>query len=265
MTERAAYIGRIRNLSRARGAEPTTTSPRAARLPDARQSRAVRRSRLSEDDDAAIPEKKPPCWSNCSAEELPPKALQKLGEAFAEGAARRLVARHGPPADGSASCLRPYATPRRLAVRLSANAGRARRQGRRPQKAACRCPWRSTRTASPRPPLAQETGADARPSPDQLAPLERATARPKPSSCEGTRRARHAGRRPAEGAGRNAIAKLPIPKVMTLPARRRLRTAAAGVRAPGARPDRAAWRRGVVPVERAGPRRPAAPRTATAS
>ena len=50
-------------------------------------------------------------------EELPPKALQKLGQAFAEGV-RATLARHGLLADGCA--VQPYATPRRLAVRLSA-------------------------------------------------------------------------------------------------------------------------------------------------
>ena len=50
-------------------------------------------------------------------EELPPKALQKLGQAFAEGI-RATLARHGLLADGSQTDA--YATPRRLAVRLSA-------------------------------------------------------------------------------------------------------------------------------------------------
>lgn len=50
-------------------------------------------------------------------EELPPKALQKLGQAFAEGV-RATLARHGLLADGCT--VEPYATPRRLAVRLSA-------------------------------------------------------------------------------------------------------------------------------------------------
>jgi len=50
-------------------------------------------------------------------EELPPKALQKLGQAFAEGV-RATLHKHGLLADGCAA--EPYATPRRLAVRLSA-------------------------------------------------------------------------------------------------------------------------------------------------
>ncbi|MFC4278415.1 glycine--tRNA ligase subunit beta [Achromobacter aloeverae] len=50
-------------------------------------------------------------------EELPPKALRKLGVAFAEGVRATLAAR-GLLAEGCS--VQPYATPRRLAVRLSA-------------------------------------------------------------------------------------------------------------------------------------------------
>lgn len=50
-------------------------------------------------------------------EELPPKALQKLGQAFAEGV-RATLERHGLLAEGCAATA--YATPRRLAVHLSA-------------------------------------------------------------------------------------------------------------------------------------------------
>lgn len=50
-------------------------------------------------------------------EELPPKALQKLGQAYAEGV-RATLARHGLLADGCT--VTAYSTPRRLAVHLSA-------------------------------------------------------------------------------------------------------------------------------------------------
>lgn len=50
-------------------------------------------------------------------EELPPKALNRLGQAFAEGIAAGLKSR-GLLADGSTTTA--YATPRRLAVHLSA-------------------------------------------------------------------------------------------------------------------------------------------------
>jgi glycyl-tRNA synthetase beta chain len=50
-------------------------------------------------------------------EELPPKALQKLGQAFAEGV-RATLDRHGLLAEGCA--VTAYSTPRRLAVHLSA-------------------------------------------------------------------------------------------------------------------------------------------------
>src|SRR5690606_1137258 len=49
-------------------------------------------------------------------EELPPKALQKLGQAFAEGV-RATLAKHCLLTD--ASGVTAFATPRRLAVRLS--------------------------------------------------------------------------------------------------------------------------------------------------
>lgn len=50
-------------------------------------------------------------------EELPPKALQKLGQAYAEGV-RGTLERHGLLAEGCA--VTAYSTPRRLAVHLSA-------------------------------------------------------------------------------------------------------------------------------------------------
>ncbi|OZI28563.1 glycine--tRNA ligase subunit beta [Bordetella genomosp. 7] len=55
-------------------------------------------------------------------EELPPKALQKLGQAFAEGL-RATLHKHGLLADGCD--VAAYATPRRLAVRLSQVRGQA--------------------------------------------------------------------------------------------------------------------------------------------
>jgi glycyl-tRNA synthetase beta chain len=50
-------------------------------------------------------------------EELPPKALRKLGDAYADGIRRELAARGLLAPD---CVMEPYATPRRLAVRLSA-------------------------------------------------------------------------------------------------------------------------------------------------
>ena len=49
-------------------------------------------------------------------EELPPKALQRLGEAFAEGIVAGLGERGFPT---PASAVTPYATPRRLAVAIT--------------------------------------------------------------------------------------------------------------------------------------------------
>ncbi len=94
VTERAAYIGRIRNLARSRGAE-LPRQPRAAGLPDG----------------AAVPGPTK-CWRSSPeegerrrmnstrnllvelfVEELPPKALKKLGEAFAGTLAASLQGR----------------------------------------------------------------------------------------------------------------------------------------------------------------------------
>jgi glycyl-tRNA synthetase beta chain len=61
-------------------------------------------------------------------EELPPKALKKLGEAFAQGIAQGLAARKLTQAD---SQITSYATPRRLAVLITQVATQAPDQARR--------------------------------------------------------------------------------------------------------------------------------------
>src|SRR6218665_3671887 len=62
-------------------------------------------------------------------QELPPKALQKLGEAFAAVLGEQLLALG---LASPASVVTPYASPRRLAAHVSAVAGRApARAGRR--------------------------------------------------------------------------------------------------------------------------------------
>src|SRR5690606_850533 len=58
-------------------------------------------------------------------EELPPKALQKLGLAFAEGL-RKTLDQHHLLAEGCTTT--DFSTPRRLAVRLSAVLGQAPEQ-----------------------------------------------------------------------------------------------------------------------------------------
>ena len=55
-------------------------------------------------------------------EELPPKALKKLGEAFAAELARGLQAQG---LAGAHSAVTPYASPRRLAVHISGVAAQA--------------------------------------------------------------------------------------------------------------------------------------------
>ncbi len=61
-------------------------------------------------------------------EELPPKALKKLGEAFASGIAQGLVARKLVPADARVTS---FATPRRLAVHIESVASLGPEQARR--------------------------------------------------------------------------------------------------------------------------------------
>ena len=55
-------------------------------------------------------------------EELPPKALKKLGEAFAAGLAAGLRAQG---LVGEAAVVTPFASPRRLAAHITAVSGRA--------------------------------------------------------------------------------------------------------------------------------------------
>jgi glycyl-tRNA synthetase beta chain len=61
-------------------------------------------------------------------EELPPKALKKLGEAFAHGIAQGLAARK---LSADQSIVTPYATPRRLAVHITHVAAQSPAQARR--------------------------------------------------------------------------------------------------------------------------------------
>ena len=80
-------------------------------------------------------------------EELPPKALQKLGQAFAEGV-RATLHKHGLLADGCQATA--FATPRRLAVRLSQVREQAPDQDYAEKLMPVKVAW--TPTATPRPP-----------------------------------------------------------------------------------------------------------------
>jgi glycyl-tRNA synthetase beta chain len=61
-------------------------------------------------------------------EELPPKALKKLGEAFAHGIAQGLISRKLAPADARVSS---FATPRHLAVHIEAVAAMGPQEAKR--------------------------------------------------------------------------------------------------------------------------------------
>jgi glycyl-tRNA synthetase beta chain len=117
VTERAAYIGRIRNLARSRGAE-LLREPRAPGLSHgaARMGRATHRL----DQEGRI---SPMTITTSSlllelfVEELPPKALKKLGDAFAGVLFEQLQSQGLATAD---SQLTAYASPRRLAAHITA-------------------------------------------------------------------------------------------------------------------------------------------------
>ncbi len=168
-------------------------------------------------------------------EELPPKALKKLGEAFAATLAASLKA------------ARPRRRRRcRHVIRLAAPARRAphrrRRESRRQtgsaEAHAGRRGARRRRPADARP--AEEAcraGSGRLGSADAQAPARRQGRSPVPRQ-HGSRR--HAGRRPAGGAGSRA-GRAADPQGDDLPAGRRLEQRE--FRASGAQAGRAAWRR----------------------
>ena len=130
VTERAAYIGRIRNARAERRAE-LPREPRAARLSDGaeglgRRGRGAaggeaRRRREAAGLMATAPPR--PLLVELFVEELPPKALKKLGAAFADGIAAGL--RAGVAARGERD---------RHVVRDAAPARRADRRRRRSRR-----------------------------------------------------------------------------------------------------------------------------------
>ena len=104
VTERAAYIGRIRTLSRM-VAQAYYDSREALGFPMLALGRRAWRH-----------ERRATLTVELLTEELPPKALKLLGEAFAEGILDGLRDRGFLQA---ASTKTPYATPRRLAVKVT--------------------------------------------------------------------------------------------------------------------------------------------------
>jgi len=128
VTERAAYIGRIRNLARA-VAQGYLDSRQRLAFPMLRAGAAggaVPPSGAADGAGAAQSEARSPSQARATllvellTEELPPKALGRLDAAFAEGL-RAALSKAGFLAPESA--VKSFATPRRLAVEISAVAG----------------------------------------------------------------------------------------------------------------------------------------------
>jgi hypothetical protein len=188
-------------------------------------------------------------------EELPPKALKKLGEAFATVLADSLKAQGLAGRCGGHA----FASPRRLAVHVSRRRGAGGRPARAGQADAGGVALDAAGQAHAR--AAEEAGAlGPMPAPAAAAQARRSTARPRRCSSTPCAR-RHAGRRPAEGAGRGHR-QAAHPQGHAVPAGRRLEQRA--LRAPGAWPGGAARRRRGALSRRSACRRAAA-RRATAS
>lgn len=102
VTERAHYIGRIRQISRA-VAQSYYDSRERLRLPDVRKQ-GTRRIKMAS------------LLVELQTEELPPKALKNLSEAFAQSLFDNLK-KQGFVAEGAK--VLPYGSPRRLAVHIS--------------------------------------------------------------------------------------------------------------------------------------------------
>ena len=105
MTERAGYIGRIRNLARA-VAQSYYDSRERLGFPMAGTVANPARPR---DGSASL-------LVELQTEELPPRALKSLATAFAAGIEAGLHAHHFLTADSRVS---PFGTPRRLAVHIT--------------------------------------------------------------------------------------------------------------------------------------------------
>ena len=127
VTERAAYIGRIRNLARA-VAQSYLRQPRAAGLPDGAAGlgrRSAGPARAEEGRLSMTTHKN--LLVELFVEELPPKALKKLGEAFAAALAERPARRRAWPPPMRRSTA--FASPRRLAVHVAGVVAEGGRHG----------------------------------------------------------------------------------------------------------------------------------------
>ncbi len=266
VTERAAYIGRIRNLARAVGksyldsrarlgfpmapkahaeevlaelAKPPSSRPRrpgALVAPILNQIRFWRPYLVSASSYQKYHDRKESPLLNCLLKNCPPRPCKSWAMPLPR--AVRATASPGPLASSRIHVLRLYASPRRLGRAHHRSAAPGRRQGR---VAKLMPGGRGPRTPQARPPRRCSRswppwGADA----SAVAGLQREGRRQGRSlvlryHCQGCA----ADRWPAKSPGRS-LAKLPIPKVMTLPAAGRAGPASE-FRAPGPWPGRAAW------------------------
>ena len=172
-------------------------------------------------------------------EELPPKALKKLGDAFA-GVLREQLEAQGLADAGSV--LTAFASPRRLAAHLTARARAGRRQGRLAEADAGERRARCSGNATPG--AAQEAGGAGRRCLGRAGLKRAMDGKAEALFYDSTAK----GATLAEGLQKalaEAIAKLPIPKVMSyqLESGCDSRLDQRELRAPGARPGGAARRR----------------------
>jgi hypothetical protein len=196
VTERAAYIGRIRNLSRSRGAK-LFRKPRASGLPDGtpngwrKMAPETEESSLKDYDDTEN------LLVELFVEELPPKALKKLGDAFATQLAEQLQGtRPGSNADARWSPL-CHATP---PGRPHHTSGSRRRQSGAAKADACGWAWTSAGAATPALlKKLQALGADVSDPQAAVASLQRAPdGKAEALFYDSTVNRRDAGRRPCK-------------------------------------------------------------------
>ena len=119
VTERAAYIGRIRHLARAVAQSYLDSRARLGfpMAPRGLGRRDARRARQEPGEEGRVMHSTKSLLVELFVEELPPKALKKLGEVVRADAGASLKAQ-GLTGEHAAST--PYATPRRLAAHVSA-------------------------------------------------------------------------------------------------------------------------------------------------
>ena len=267
VTERAGYIGRIRTLSRL-VAQAYVESREALGFPDAARPSASGCRPLPGGRGMTRRDHGELLVVELFTEELPPKALKRLGQAFADGSSRACASAASSPRTRRSrrSRRRAGSACRSRSVRAVAPDANVVAEA----DAACRS-RRRTRAGKPTEALERKLASSAARISRRAFPM-RATA---PITCTSTPTARPT-RLPAQPRARasrsraglqdaldDAIAQLPIPKVMSYARRRRL-LQRREVRAARASAARAARRR-----RRAGAARSASPpdarRAATAS